>query len=151
MNKYPSIQSDLNLIRQYVSKVNEAAARILNHLEASANIHGHIPPQKILLIQQSIADHYSLPLTVMNSKLRTNAFVKARQIAMYLSRELTRYSLQCVADCFSRDHGTVIHACVTISDQLTNDPIFANEMENIRRSVNVKLHKMDSAPLVLSA
>lgn len=151
MNKFPSIESDLRLIRQCVATVNEAAARVLKQLETSASIHGHAPPTKILAIQQTICDHYLLPLAIMNSRLRTGAFVKARQIAMYLSRELTRYSLQCVADCFSRDHGTVIHACASVSNQLSNDPVFANEVDNLRDSIKMKLHKMDSAPLVLSA
>ncbi|MEJ6951941.1 chromosomal replication initiator protein DnaA [Natronospora cellulosivora (SeqCode)] len=63
------------------------------------------------LIQKVIVDYYNLKLEDMKSKKRTQNIAFPRQIAMYLSRELTDLSLPQIGDEFGgRDHTTVIHA-----------------------------------------
>ena len=45
-----------------------------------------------------------------------------RQVAMYLSRTLTKHSLQEIGDAFGgRDHGTVIHACKAVDNMMEQD------------------------------
>ncbi|MCP6559493.1 chromosomal replication initiator protein DnaA, partial [Klebsiella pneumoniae] len=59
-----------------------------------------------------------------------------RQIAMYLSRELTDFSLPKIGEEFGgRDHTTVIHAHRTIRVDMEKDPIFKQEVENLEKEI----------------
>ena len=70
----------------------------------------------IELIQKKVAEHFDVGLAEMNSKLRTAKIVFPRQVAMYLTRRHTKASLQQIGETFGgRDHGTVLHACKTLS------------------------------------
>ncbi|CAN5920080.1 hypothetical protein BH23ACT10_BH23ACT10_05090 [soil metagenome] len=63
------------------------------------------------LIMAETADYFSLTLDDLCSTSRTRQLVNARQIAMYLTRELTGLSLPKIGQAFGgRDHTTVIHA-----------------------------------------
>jgi chromosomal replication initiator protein len=73
-------------------------------------------------IQKGVADNYDVRLGDMVSRRRPNAIVLPRQIAMYLSRELTCLSYQDLGSAFGgRDHGTVMHACRTIERKMRDD------------------------------
>ncbi|BBI30602.1 chromosomal replication initiator protein DnaA [Cohnella abietis] len=73
-------------------------------------------------IQQRVGDYYGLKLEDFKARKRTKAVAFPRQIAMYLSRELTDYSLPKIGDAFGgRDHTTVIHAHEKISQLLKVD------------------------------
>jgi chromosomal replication initiator protein len=73
-------------------------------------------------IQKRVADHYQIRHSDMTSKRRPNAIAFPRQIAMYLSRMLTRHSLQEIGEAFGgRDHGTVIHAIKTVENMMETD------------------------------
>lgn len=80
------------------------------------------------LIQKTVADYFKIKVADMYSQKRTRAIARPRQVAMWLSRELTPHSLPEIGDAFGgRDHTTVLHACRTIIDlrgkdsQLNND------------------------------
>ncbi|MDD5440001.1 MAG: chromosomal replication initiator protein DnaA, partial [Candidatus Omnitrophica bacterium] len=67
------------------------------------------------LIQRKVASYFNLVPEDMKAKKRTQTLVYPRQIAMYLSRELTGLSLPEIGAYFGgRDHTTVIHACTKI-------------------------------------
>jgi chromosomal replication initiator protein len=73
-------------------------------------------------IQQRVGEYYGLKLEDFKARKRTKAIAFPRQIAMYLSRELTDYSLPKIGDAFGgRDHTTVIHAHEKISQLLKID------------------------------
>ncbi len=73
-------------------------------------------------IQKRVADHFQIRHSDMTSKRRPNAIAFPRQIAMYLSRQLTRHSLQEIGEAFGgRDHGTVIHAVKTVENMMDQD------------------------------
>ncbi len=73
-------------------------------------------------IQRKVAEHYDVRLADMTSKRRPANIAFPRQIAMYLSRELTKSSLNDIGDAFGgKDHGTVIHACKLIKKRISED------------------------------
>lgn len=73
-------------------------------------------------IQKVIGDHYGLRLDELKAKKRTRNVAFPRQIAMYLTRELTDLSLPRIGEAFGgRDHTTVMHACDRVSQTLIND------------------------------
>jgi chromosomal replication initiator protein len=65
----------------------------------------------VQLIMQEVADYFSLTVEDLCSPSRSRQLVTARQIAMYLARELTEMSLPRIGKAFGgRDHTTVMHA-----------------------------------------
>jgi chromosomal replication initiator protein len=73
-------------------------------------------------IQKKVAEHFDIRLADMTSKRRPENIAFPRQIAMYLSRELTESSLNTVGEAFGgRDHGTVLHACRLVKDRMEVD------------------------------
>jgi chromosomal replication initiator protein len=68
-------------------------------------------PITVTTIQKATADYYSLTVEDLCSSSRSRQLVTARQIAMYLCRELTELSLPKIGQAFGgRDHTTVMHA-----------------------------------------
>ncbi|GAA5166231.1 chromosomal replication initiator protein DnaA [Viridibacterium curvum] len=71
----------------------------------------------IEVIQKTVADYYKIKLTELLSQKRTRNIARPRQIAMYLTKELTPASLPAIGEGFGgRDHTTVLHACRTIAE-----------------------------------
>jgi chromosomal replication initiator protein len=74
-------------------------------------------------IQKKVAEHFDLRLADMTGKRRPENIAFPRQIAMFLSRQLTQHSLSVIGEAFGgRDHGTVLHACRTIKGRMEVDP-----------------------------
>jgi chromosomal replication initiator protein len=74
-------------------------------------------------IQKAVAEHYDVRLADMTSRRRPASIAFPRQVAMFLSRSLTKGSLMEIGEAFGgRDHGTVIHACKKITDQIDKEP-----------------------------
>ena len=77
----------------------------------------------IPLIQQAVAEYYDLTVEDLKSKRRTQNITLPRQIAMYLSRELTDSSLPKIGEEFGgRDHTTVMHGCDRVKEFMGVDP-----------------------------
>jgi chromosomal replication initiator protein len=73
-------------------------------------------------IQKAVAEHFDLRLADMTSRRRPASVAYPRQLAMYLSRQLTKSSLMDIGEAFGgRDHGTVIHACKKVVEQIKSD------------------------------
>jgi len=70
----------------------------------------------VQLIMEEVADHFSLTVDDLCSPSRSRQLVTARQLAMYLTRELTELSLPRIGKAFGgRDHTTVMHATKKIA------------------------------------
>ena len=83
-------------------------------------------------IKKIIIENYNLKMEDMESKKRTQNIAFPRQIAMYLSRELTDFSLPHIGDEFGgRDHTTVIHAHNKIQEKLENELDFKNKIDRL--------------------
>ncbi len=73
-------------------------------------------------IQKRVAEHFDIRLADMTSKRRPENIAFPRQIAMYLSRQMTESSLSVIGEAFGgRDHGTVLHACRLVKDRMEVD------------------------------
>lgn len=73
------------------------------------------------LIQKKVSEYFDIKLSDMRAKKRSKAIAYPRQVAMYLARQLTDYSLPEIGDQFGgRDHTTVIHACAKVEGDLKN-------------------------------
>jgi chromosomal replication initiator protein len=89
-------------------------------------------------IQRKVAEHFDVRLADMTSKRRPASIAFPRQIAMYLSRELTRSSLTDIGDAFGgKDHGTVIHAVKLVKRRMEED----ESTRNVIRLLDSKLQR----------
>jgi chromosomal replication initiator protein len=87
-------------------------------------------------IQRKVADHYNLKLTDMASPRRAREVARPRQVAMYLSKQLTPRSLPEIGRKFGgRDHTTVMHAVKKIEELVREDHDFAKEVDLLKRTL----------------
>ncbi len=87
-------------------------------------------------IQKVVGEFYNIKLDDFSAKKRTKSIAFPRQIAMYLSRELTDFSLPKIGEEFGgRDHTTVIHAHEKISKLLQSDPQFQKQLKEINELI----------------
>jgi len=88
-------------------------------------------------IQKRVADYYQLRPSDMVSKRRPANIAFPRQIAMYLSRILTKHSLQEIGENFGgRDHGTVIHACRSVENMMEQDQSVRSSVEFLKTQLS---------------
>ncbi|HLS61066.1 MAG TPA: chromosomal replication initiator protein DnaA [Virgibacillus sp.] len=87
-------------------------------------------------IQELISEKYDIKIEDFAAKRRTRAIAFPRQIAMYLSRQLTDLSLPKIGEEFGgRDHTTVIHAHNKISEMIDKDANFEKDIEEIKEQL----------------
>jgi len=88
-------------------------------------------------IQKTVSDYYNIKVNFLLSKKRTKDVVLARQVAIYLSRELTDLSLISLGESFGRrDHTTIIHSYNKIKNKIKMDKSFKNIINNL--TLNIK-------------
>ncbi len=87
-------------------------------------------------IQKKVVEFFQLRLGDMVSRRRPGNIAFPRQIAMFLSRNLTNHSLQEIGDSFGgRDHGTVIHACKTVVNMMEQDATVKRNVDYLTKQL----------------
>ena len=87
-------------------------------------------------IQRKVSDHYNIRLSDLIGPKRVRTFARPRQIAMFLSKQLTSRSLPEIGRRFGgRDHTTVMHGVRRIEELRAQDSQIAEDLELLRRSL----------------
>jgi len=87
-------------------------------------------------IQRIVSDYFNLTPNDLRGKKRTKAIAFPRQIAMYITRELTEYSTTEVGLEFGgRDHTTVMHACQRVDSKMQADPSLEPYIRNLIQKI----------------
>lgn len=89
----------------------------------------------IAKIQKIVAEHFSIKAAMLSQANRQSNVVKARQIAMFLSKNLTCESLLAIGREFSKNHATVIYAIKSVQGMIESDSKFAREIQNIQDKI----------------
>ena len=85
-------------------------------------------------VQKAVCEYFNITRDTLLSKSRKRQIVQARQIAMYMSRNLINCSLATIgAEIGGKDHATVLHACTTVSDLMTIDKSFRQYVTDIEK------------------
>ena len=88
-------------------------------------------------IQKKVAEHFNTRLSDMSSARRARAVARPRQVAMYLSKQLTSRSLPEIGRKFGgRDHTTVMHAVSRIESLMNSDSAIADDLELLKRMLD---------------
>jgi chromosomal replication initiator protein len=107
-----------------------------------AEIGAEKPTLHVEQIQSVVASRLGVSLEQLLSPSRVADVARARQLAMYLCRELTDLSLPAIARAFNRrDHTTVIHAIRRVEERTTEDPGLARQLESL--SVSLRQEEID--------
>ncbi|HFC01253.1 MAG TPA: chromosomal replication initiator protein DnaA, partial [Phaeodactylibacter sp.] len=93
-------------------------------------------------IQNLVADHFDVPVAKLASKTRKRSIVIARQLSMYLAKNLTNKSLKAIGENFGgRDHSTVIYSCKAVQDLLDTDMIFKDTVADLEKKIRLSLNE----------
>ncbi len=93
-------------------------------------------PVTIDTIQKAVAEHFDVRLADMTSRRRPASIAFPRQVAMYLSRTLTKGSLVEIGEAFGgRDHGTVIHACKKVEARMGTEAGLKDSLSRIESRI----------------
>jgi chromosomal replication initiator protein len=85
-------------------------------------------------IQKKVAEHFNVKVSDMHSSRRLRIVARPRQIAMYLSKELTTKSLPEIGRKFGgRDHTTVMHAVKKVQELLEADSSLSEDVDLLKR------------------
>ena len=126
-NQFPSnireLEGALNTVNAYAQMENHP----IMPDEAAVVLRDILPPAKpkvitAALVMETVSSYFNLRPEEFRAKKRTRAVAFPRQIAMYLTRELTELSLPQIGEFFGgRDHTTVLHAYEKISNEMKED------------------------------
>ncbi len=82
-------------------------------------------------IKKIVGKHFNIRMEDFNAKRKTQSIAWPRQIAMFLTTELTDLSLPEIGREFNRDHSTVVHARDLVKEKVDTDPFFTAEINQI--------------------
>ncbi len=117
-----SKQIDFELVRKTVKEISTT-----KHIEVSIDF-----------ITKIVCEFFSVDENKVREKNRRKEVVLARQIAMYLSKQLTKSSLKTIGLHFGgRDHSTVIHACSNIDKMIEEDPMLKEKVNKIKNKIEL--------------
>jgi chromosomal replication initiator protein len=89
-------------------------------------------------IQKIVCDHFALKIADIKARTRTREIALPRQVAMYLSKQLTSLSLNDIGKSFGgKDHATVLYACKQIEEKRTKDEAFNRMIESLLRKIKI--------------
>jgi chromosomal replication initiator protein len=89
-------------------------------------------------ISKVVCDYFNMPVDTLQTKTRKREIVQARQITMYFSKNLTKYSLASIgAQIGNKDHATVLHACKTVNNLVDTDKNFRQYVEEIEKKLTM--------------
>jgi chromosomal replication initiator protein len=127
------LEGALTRVIAYSAMINKEITAEMAMEALKDMIPSHHPRQlTVAHIQQVVADHFNLKVEDLKAKKRTKSIAYPRQIAMYLSRELTDSSLPKIGQEFGgRDHTTVIHAHEKIKKDMEQDPSFQKTIQQL--------------------
>ncbi len=116
---------DLQLAKEVVQKM----IREVNHEITVENI------------QAIVAEEYDIKVQELVSKTRKQPIATARQVAMYISKLLTKNTMKSIGQNFgNRDHTTVIYSCKAIRNMMDIDEGFRKDMQELEKKVRMSLH-----------
>ncbi len=86
-------------------------------------------------IQKKVVRYFKIQPNDIRSKKRNASIVLARQVAMYLIRELTSHSLPEIGKFFDKDHTTVLYSHVKLNAKLSEDADLRNIIDTLSNEI----------------
>lgn len=109
--------------------MEHAKAVVADILTAKASA---VTPEKVITY---VSQKCNVPFEDIVGKRKTDSIVSARQIAVFLLRELTDLSHANVGKVFNRDHSTVVSSVNKIKERMKQDPGFESQIEDMMKDL----------------
>jgi chromosomal replication initiator protein len=94
-------------------------------------------------IAYTVQTRYNISYLELASKSKERSHVLPKQLVMYLAYvvydKLQPYEY--IGSYYNRDHATALHACKTIGNQIENDKGLKNEIEELKRLIDIKINR----------
>jgi chromosomal replication initiator protein len=131
-----SLEGALIRVSAYASMRREPVTpELVDELLDSLHPHAGVRVS-VAQVQRAVAEHYGLSIDELLSDSRERRLTMPRQLAMYLSCEMTRDSLPMIAAAFGRDHSTVVHARDKLSRGIAEDTDLAQAADRLQRLIH---------------
>ena len=117
------------LTRVIIELAENALKDIINETESSLNSS---------YILETVSNYFNVKIDEIKSKKRNQPITNARQVYMYLAREILNESLLNIGKSIDRDHSTVIHGIEKIEDKLKKDKNFEATISALKDKLNKK-------------
>lgn len=133
-NNIRELEGAFNRVSAY-SSINESeinintVKKIINYSEVKKNI-------TIAGIIDIVSEYYNVSPDDMRSATRTSKISSARQVAIYLAREITCESFPYIADEFAKKHTTIIYSCEKVQEELKTDNRLKEDIEKLKEKIN---------------
>lgn len=133
-NNIRELEGAFNRVSAY-SSINESeinintVKKIINYSEVKKNI-------TIAGIIDIVSEYYNVSPDDMRSATRTSKISSARQVAIYLAREITCESFPYIADEFAKKHTTIIYSCEKVQEELKTDNRLKEDIEKLKDKIN---------------
>ena len=123
----------VNISREVKQKPSLQFAKIL--LKDIVKDGSSVTPQKI---KSAVSKYYNIKISDLDSTSRKAEFAYPRQIAMYLCRTMTEYSLPRIGSIFGNKHySTVKHACDKIDEEIMTDENLKETINKLKDTINI--------------
>ncbi len=86
-------------------------------------------------IIDEVAKYFHITRADILSDRRSRDVAIPRQLAIYLTREMTGSSTTKIGSDFGRDHATIMHACKKMLETIEKDAVFSHSVSEIKRSL----------------
>ncbi len=111
----------------------DLASKIINKLVKNSK-----RELSIEYISKVVCDYFHLPVDALQAKTRKREVVQARQLTMYFSKNMTKFSLASIgAQIGNKDHATVLHACKTVINLKETDKNFRLFVDDIEKKLKM--------------
>jgi chromosomal replication initiator protein len=117
------LQSDIITMRETIAAMLKTLDLMERKIEHTPLVSTGIAIAHIQAIFRIVCEHYKIPETAIHLRTRITSVVLPRHVAMFITREITSYSLRDIANCFREDMRThtVAHGCKRIIEQMEYD------------------------------
>jgi chromosomal replication initiator protein len=134
------VQSNIRVLEAALIRLLALAS--LNRCEVTAELarsaleayvrEGKASPVSVQTVQKAVSERFGVPEAALIGARRDRKTSLARQVAMYLTRELTRSSLSEVGELFGgKTHSTVVYACQKLEQEMKGDAELAAAVQQL--------------------
>ena len=85
-----------------------------------------------------MAEYYGVSVADIVGQKRKREIALPRQVAIYLTREMTEMSLPRIGDAFKRDHSTIMHSCDKIAEMAKTSAEMAATVDDLKKRIQEK-------------
>ena len=134
-----SIRELNGMFNQIAARVRMNGGRNLTMYRAEATLNRYRKPREQITVERIIevvGDAFNVNANALTGKKRAARINHARQVAMFLAREMTDESLPKIGEFFGRSHTTVLHGCNKIEVEIEVDKILASRLHQLRNQIS---------------